>query len=110
MDLELLEALRRLVEDLAHRRYVEIVADGRGGILTSEEMRQAIDAYGRQLVPLPDGAVDSIHVYSVDGDPVMRIEIDLWTVEEGESDLTLTIDVTRFSNGYRLAMNDLRVL
>lgn len=45
-----------LVDALVRGAYTDLERDGRGGRLTAAELRQAIVAYGRRLVPLPDEA------------------------------------------------------
>lgn len=111
MDPELLDAVRHLVDDLAGGRIAEIEADGRAGRLTALELRTAIRDYGRTLLPLPDEAVRLIGVHPSKRDPSScSLDVPLWTSEEGESDLTLSVIATREKRGYRLEISDLHVL
>ncbi len=56
MDESLKKEIRRLIADLSAGRYADIAADGRAGRLTVAELRNAVDGYGRTLIPLPEEA------------------------------------------------------
>ena len=101
-----------LVRDLADGRYGDIERDGRSGRLTAEDLRQAVSGYGATLIPLPDDAFDiGGSAYRQDSDPpAWAIDQDLWTKEEGRSDLTLQVDVKPDGAGYRAEITDLHVL
>jgi hypothetical protein len=111
MDRDLFDAIRDLVEDLARGRLREIEADGRAGRLSASELLSAIRDYGRTLVPLPDEASPLIDVYPNDRDSTKSsLDVPLWTVEEGRSDLTLSLVATKEADKYRLEISDLHVL
>lgn len=59
--------------------------------LSSSLIRQAITDYGGTLVMPPASALDQLDVIEVDGSnpKAWSIRVDLWTVEEGRSDLSL---------------------
>ncbi|MGH3071496.1 MAG: DUF7668 domain-containing protein [Gaiellaceae bacterium] len=102
-----------LVRDLAAGEYDTLVRDGRAGRLTADELRQAVHDYPATLIPLPDAAFDIAgDAYLLVGSdpPQWAVDQDLWTREEGHSDLTLQVDV-RFRRGaYRLEITGLHVL
>jgi hypothetical protein len=52
-------AITDLVSDIAAQRYAEIASDGRIGRLTADVLMEAVRAYGRTLIPLPDEAWDA---------------------------------------------------
>mgnify|MGYP000884154324 CR=1 FL=1 len=111
MDQKLLDAIRNLVADLARGRLDEIEADGRAGRLSASELLSAIRDYGRTLLPLPDEAVSLIDIFPSDHDSTKSfLDVPLWTVEEGRSDLTLSLVATREVDEYRLEISDLHVL
>lgn len=111
MDTELEKAIRWLTEDLAAKRYAEVVRDGRGGRLSEGQISAAISEYGRTLVPLPDEAWPLIEVYEQTGNPDrIALDVPLWTEEEGRSDLTLSLRATKLDSGYRVEIDDLHVL
>jgi hypothetical protein len=111
MDNELLESVRDLVRDLADGRFAAIETDGRAGRLTAAELSSAVRVYGRTLLPLPEQAVQLIEVYPSDVEPrACSLDVPLWTVEEGRSDLTLSLMAIRDGDKYRLRISDLHVL
>lgn len=65
---------------------------------------QAVDDYGAvTLISLPDESWDtSVALWSGDR---WRCLVDLWTEEEGRSDLVLDIDVFENGPGYRFCVH-----
>lgn len=59
--------------------------------LSASLLRQATVDYGRTLVMPPASALDQLDVIEVDGSNPRSwsVRVDLWTVEEGRSDLSL---------------------
>jgi hypothetical protein len=105
-----LAAIRALVDDLACGRFAELEADGRAGRLTAESIRTTISEYGRTLISLPDEAIGFIDVYVMRDDPnEFALDVELWTREEGRSDLTLSLTSMKEADRYRLAIHDLLV-
>ena len=105
------DAVRRLVEDLVVDNYAAVEADGRIGSLTKEELDRAIADYGRTLVSLPSEGVDAAEVFPLDGNPgKFAVDLPLWTAEEGESDLTLSLTVVDDDDGPAVTIDDLHVL
>jgi hypothetical protein len=105
------EAIRRLVHDLAAHSYSSIEADGRIGRLTQAELGTAVAKYGRTLVPLPSDGMNFVYSYPVKDKPgEFIVEVTLWTLEEGRSDLTLSLTVLDNPGELRLSIDDLHVL
>jgi len=94
----------------ADYRAVERMTDGRR--LTADQIEQAVLDYGNTLIPLPPEALDEVDVYPFNNDPMScRAEVDLWTQEEGRSDLTLEVMVERRDDGgYDVSVRNLHVL
>lgn len=66
---------------------------------------------GATLVPLPPEAWDEDDATaSPQGEGEWSVELPLWTVEEGRSDLTLQADVTERPEGPFVVINDIHVL
>jgi hypothetical protein len=105
------QAIRRLIDDLVAGAYDAIEADGRGGRLTADEMRFAIAGYGRELISLPADKALKVEVYPLDEDPrLSAIDVELWTREEGRSDLTLQLSVDESGDDIKISIDDLHVL
>ncbi len=87
-----------------------LASDGRIGRLTEQELRQAIADYGRTLTAIPT-SLDGLDVYPIDGAPGhFSIDLPLWTVEEGRSDLTLSASVVERDGSVLVSIDDLHVL
>ena len=105
------KAVRQLVKDLVNGHYTEIEADGRIGRLTKDELRRAVAEYGRRLTQLPEGAIEAVDVYPTDG--VLNqasVDVPLWTEEEGQSDLTLSVIIREEMDRVTVTISDLHVL
>jgi hypothetical protein len=71
------------------------------------------DEPGRaNLVPLPEEAWDSAEViFEEPGPPrFWAVVVDLWTAEEGRSDLSMEADVTETSTGLAVVVSDIHVM
>ena len=102
--------IERLVKDLAAEDYAALAYDGRIGRVSEAGLRSAIARYGRTLIPLPPSALQEGDAVVVRGDPnVFAVDVPIWTKEEGRSDLTLSLDVTRREGGAEVRISDLRV-
>ncbi|MFF2083216.1 hypothetical protein ACFVVM_05550 [Nocardia sp. NPDC058176] len=67
-------------------------------------IRDSIDSYGATLVELPDQTWEtSCAMWS--GGASWEVLIDLWTAEEGRSDLCLAVDVRDTDSGFKFAVH-----
>ena len=64
------------------------------------------------LVSLPDEAWDVAELIAeLPGPPrVWTVDVDLWTVEEGRSDLTMQAEVTETPDGLKVVVQDIHVM
>ena len=64
------------------------------------------------LVPLPEEAWDTAKVVHEDPGPprVWAVVVDLWTAEEGRSDLSMEAEVTETANGLSVVVSDIHVM
>lgn len=111
-----LQALKALTHELVQGNYRQLAADGRVGRLTIAELEYAVALYGRRLIDLPDTAFLEAKVYII-ADTLsdetggrMKVDLDLWTVEEGRSDLTLTVTIAEVADQVTIQIEDLHVL
>jgi hypothetical protein len=80
--------------------------------LTAEDLREAIDDYGRKLITPPAGAyedLDAVEIRNANA-PIWSIRVPLWSEEEGRSDLTLELLIALRANGPTVTLDDLHVL
>jgi hypothetical protein len=103
--------IRRLAAELARGDLKGLVEDGRCGVMTEEQMRQPIRSYGRTLTSLPEEALDRAQVRPLeDEQEAWEVALPLWTVEEGESDLSLIASVRMIEGDVWVELYDLHVL
>jgi len=84
-----------------------------GGVrLTASDISNAIRQYGRSLVYPPASAYNAIDTVLVMGStpPQWSVQMQLWTAEEGASDLTLEMTLIQTEKGYQIELDDLHVL
>ena len=81
--------------------------------MTAEQLRQEMEHYGRELQMPSEVEFDNVDVNEMEG-AIPRawwVLVDLWTVEEGRSDLTLEIRLTDTGGElYDIETNNLHVL
>jgi hypothetical protein len=108
-----ISTVRRLIELLAAREYDAIASWTNGIRLSSEEIRYGIEEYGRAVtLPPKEFYFRSIDVIRVtNSEPACwGVVFPLWTVEEGMSDLSVEITVTRQgSSNMSLELDNIRV-
>jgi RHS repeat-associated protein len=111
MNPELKTAVRHVIEDLVARRYEKLVRDGRCGRLSEHEIARAIGDYGSTLVQLPEEAWALVEVFQQLGPrKEVMLDVPLWTLEEGRSDLTLSLTATQRGPGFDIEIDDIHVL
>ena len=105
-------ALKDLVNELIKGNFAKLEADGRAGRLSAQDLKNRLSEYGRTFITLPDVAFDQGDTYTLmDGDgKSWGIDLDLWTAEEGRSDLTLQLTVRDTGTAIVAEIDDLHVL
>ena len=105
-------AVRVLVKQLVAGEYDALVAGVKESRLSSEDMRQCVEQYGRTLVlPLDLACSELDIVEGVDADtPTWSVRMPLWTREEGKSDLVLELTTYLGNSGTEIELDDLHVL
>jgi len=103
-------ASRIVVGLLVACKYDVVEALTRGVRLSAADLRSAVSAYGRTLVDVPDGQWRQ-DVAPMDELDSFHVIIDLWTAEEGRSDLSLELRVRdRYQGAFEVEVLDLHVL
>lgn len=104
-------AISDLVRTIARGEFDQLVRDGRAGRLTSEELARAVSDYGRTIAEaLPREAFELAETYSQPGSSTVAVDLPLWTVEEGRSDLTLSLTLRNRDGSVDVEIDDLHVL
>jgi predicted NAD/FAD-dependent oxidoreductase len=103
-------AIARLIDDLVAKRYDAIAERGSAGSLSARNLRGVIVDYGRTLATPRDGWLAATESYAT-AQGWLMVDVPLWTVEEGRSDLTLSVVIKPAeSGGFSIEMLDLHVL
>ena len=99
-------------EFLVGGKYSKLEELSQGIRLTASQMQFAVDSYGRTLVLPPEG-FSARSVVAIDNALPRKwsVYVDLWTKEEGRSDLTLELTVIE-SEGelFSVEIDDIHVL
>ena len=108
-------AVREVVGLLARGEYAALARLSGGVRLSATQLRTAVREYGRRIVVPPLEATPPLDVVEVSPGRAARrswsVDVDLWTVEEGPSDLTLQLTVREGEGGrYVIELDDLHVL
>ena len=111
--LKIRDTVHHVVGMLVAGDYAGVEGASRGRRLTAEQLRQAVEEYGRELRMPPELVFDNLDVVEIeDATPrAWSVLVDLWTVEEGQSDLTLELLLTDTGGElYDIEIYDLHVL
>jgi predicted HAD superfamily phosphohydrolase len=102
------QTIRRIVALLAERRYEDVSRLCVGSRVSSEEMKEAVARYGRTIVAFPEEAVSLISSVEIGSQalPTWSVVVPLFTREEGRSDLSLELTVTKSNQGFLAAQVD----
>lgn len=102
--------IRELVNALVAADYAKITAEGWLGRLCQDDLQTRLHEYGATLVAPPATFTDSVECYPYKDGSGLKLDVPLWTAEEGLSDLTLSLEVLFQGDAALLHMHDLHVL
>ena len=109
---KLARTVGRVIGDLVRGDYAAVEGFTGAERLTADQIAQAISDYGRRLV-LPPEASGPRSVVEIEGSNPEQWSayVDLWTAEEGRSDLTLELTLTESSRDlYEVQIDNIHVL
>lgn len=108
------EAVRNAVSLLVSGHYQGLERLTQGRRLAAEEIQRAVADYPAQLIQPPDDAFEDLDVAEAKGTDARTyiVEMDLWTAEEGKSDLTLELGLEEVWPGgiYNIEVRNLHIL
>jgi hypothetical protein len=112
MDTKFSTPVRRIVELLAARNYDRIAKITKEQRLDAESIERAVRDYGRKLIMPPNEAFDQLDVVEVENVVPSRwsVRMNLWTLEEGRSDLSLELTLIQRGDDYGIELDDIDVL
>jgi hypothetical protein len=113
VDIRLIALLKQLVAWLVNGDFAAAEARCEGVRLSADAMKKAIEEYGRRLVMPPEESFanpDAVRVTNADR-PTWSVRVDLWTKEEGRSDLSVECTICeRDDQSLDLEIDDIHVL
>ncbi|HCN30298.1 MAG TPA: hypothetical protein DIT64_16465 [Verrucomicrobiales bacterium] len=97
---------------LVERNYTELEQLSGGVRLSAQAIERAVSQYGRTLCRLPAERWRYLDVVEITGVVPARfsVRVDLWTVEEGRSDLSLELTLIDYGKHLAVEIDDLHVL
>lgn len=111
------EKLRRTVQHvmslLENEAYGELESLSGGVRLSAEEMKEAVEGYGRKIACFPEAGYRELNVVEVrNSNPKQwSVNVPLVTKSEGRSDLTLSITLIESGTQmYKVEIEDIHVL
>lgn len=101
-----------IVSLLIKHDYEAIETLSHGSRLSKDDLCRAISDYGMNICMLPDSAWDQLDIVEAINTVPKKysVYVDLWTVEEGRSDLTMELTLTDQGAGFEFEVDDLHVL
>jgi hypothetical protein len=95
------DLLKQVITWLVDGDYASVEARTRGVRLSRDLIQEAIHEYGRKLIPPPQAAFENLDAIRVTNalHPTWSIRFDLWTQEEGRSDLSIECTVIDRQDG-----------
>jgi hypothetical protein len=110
MEAALKTEVQRLIVELVSGDYAGICARHANGRVSEADMARVVREYGCTLMAVPEDGWALVDVYVSSRDPDhATVDVPLWTMEEGRSDLTLSLTARRAGDGFEVAMSDLYV-
>jgi len=109
------ERFRPVIKDLVHElvvsNYSGLETDGRAGLFSAERLHEVVTDYSPcTFIDLPDEVWEQADAYYIERRGYWAVDVPLWTVEEGRSDLTLQVTIHETDDGFNIAIENLHVL
>lgn len=103
--------VRTIVSALVKGRYFDIEDLTHGMRLSAAELQEAVTTYGRTLVMPPDELFARLDIIRTDSSdpPTWFVVCEMWTKEEGRSDLSLELTIFETPEGFRAEVDNLHV-
>lgn len=109
---EIERTVQRIVSLLVAMDYQAIERLTRGQRLSAQGIREAIEEYGRRLVMPPPEKLQDLDVIEVENVVPRQwsVRVDLWTQEEGRSDLSLELTLMEADEDFDVEIDNIHVM
>ncbi len=104
---------KQLIICLINGRYKELQSISSGIRLSAEQLQEAVKEYGHKLIIPPENQFEELDVIEVLNSVPRKwsVRFDLWTEDEGRSDLTLEFTlIEQDEKGLGVELDNLHVL
>jgi hypothetical protein len=112
-ELRIKNMVHGIVGLLVQGEYDALESLSQGHRLAATEISEAVRSYCRNLIMPPDSSFNNLDIVEIDGAEPKEwdVNVDLWTVEEGRSDLTLELRLKEIGEEkYSVEIDNIHVL
>jgi hypothetical protein len=104
------KAVTTVLSLMVQKQYSELETLTNGKRLSAAEIERAIEEYGRKLIMPPHG-INIENAIEVKGSSpkIYSVVVALWTIEEGQSDLSVEMTVIDDPNGLQIELDNIHV-
>jgi hypothetical protein len=108
---KIIEKIKEVIKLLVEKRYSEVEEIINKNRLTRFEIEEAIKIYGKELVLLPESEYEKLNIIQIDNkfEKEFSIRFNLWTIEEGRSDLSIELSVVDRINKIEIRLENIIV-
>jgi len=105
------ERSRNIFKLLCEKRYGDIEAITHGVRLSGNDIRDAISEYGKEICAPPEGEEVYLDIIKVKSSfaPTYSVVFNLWTLQEGPSDLAVEMTIRINSNDASIEIDNIHV-
>lgn len=100
-----------LIRELKEKNYYIIHTPPFHSRVSVDDIKRVILEYNKLLTDITIEDIENTEVIKIDiKENMYAIDLDLWTIEEGHSDLTIQLEIEIIDNEFRVGIEDLHVL
>ena len=112
MDSRIRNVTHMIVQLLVSGNYAQLEQETKGRRLSAKQIQRAVEEYGPHLRMPPDEIFNSLDAIEVTGaaSGTWSVRCDLWTQEEGPSDLSLELTVIDQGESLQVEIDNIHVL
>jgi len=105
------DTVSNFVELLVNKQYSEIERITSGIRLPAKEIEAAIRDYGLLLIIPPLSEYNNLDIIAIKSPtPSWSVRMNLWTQDEGKSDLTIELTIKEKGSTFSVELDDIHVL
>jgi hypothetical protein len=107
----IIDMVSNIIELLVNKQYSEIERITSGTRLPAKEIEAAIRDYGHLLIIPPLSEYNNLDIIAIKSTtPSWSVRMNLWTQDEGKSDLTIELTIKEKGSTFSVELDDIHVL